>query len=63
MQRCPLHKLKRGGVYLAVVEIHWLVQLLLLPLCYLWEWIQNSANKRTSIKLSHQSLHFHLAFD
>jgi len=37
MQRCSFHQLKGGGVYFTVVEINSLIQLLLLPLCYLEE--------------------------
>jgi len=35
MQRCLLHQLERGGIDFAVLEIHQLIELLLLPLCYL----------------------------
>lgn len=35
MQRCLLHQLEGGRIDLAVLEIHRLIKLLLLPLCYL----------------------------
>ncbi len=35
VQRCLLHQLKGGGINLAVLEIHRLIKLLLLPLCNL----------------------------
>ncbi len=47
MQRCLLHQLEGGGIDLAVLEIHRLVELLLLPLCNLqregWQDTKTSA--------------------